>query len=71
MATVTKCDRCGKYVDRLPESCPFISYKKDANSMSKRYTKSLCLECYESFLKWANKFDKVETVMVDCETDDE
>lgn len=72
MATATKCDRCQKYVDRLPESCPFIMHKKDANSAtSVRYTMNLCPGCYESFLNWANMFDKVETVMVDRETDDE
>lgn len=66
MSTVTKCDRCGKYVDRLPESCPFIAYKKNADDYTSiRYTMNLCPECYKSFLNWANEFDKV-----DCETDD-
>lgn len=76
MATVTKCDRCGKYVDRLPESCPFISYEKNVDCTSKRYTMSLCPGCYESLLNWVNKCNKVDNSnrvygIADHETDDE
>lgn len=69
MATVTKCDRCGQYIDKLPESLPFISYKKSSDCTSKRYTMSLCPECYKYFLEWVKPFEQ-RAVMVDCETDD-
>jgi len=66
MATVTKCDRCGQYIDRLPESLPFIIYKKNSDFNTVRHDMSLCKDCYERFLIWAKPFDKV-----DCETADE
>jgi len=71
MATVTKCDRCGQYIDRVPESLPFIIYKKNRDLHNTvRHEMTLCEDCYERFLIWAKPFDGV-SVKVDCETADE
>lgn len=70
MATVTKCDRCGQYVDRLPESLPFIVHKKNSDFNTAHHV-DLCSECYKHFLEWVKPFEQAaETVTVDRETDD-
>ena len=50
---VTKCDRCGAYVDKSPYYMPVIAYRyrKDASNSS-TVNKSLCYECYNKFRNW-------------------
>lgn len=71
MATVTKCDRCGQYVDRISDSLPHIIYRKNRDFNTLAHHIDLCPECYKHFLEWVKPFEQAaETVMVDCETED-
>lgn len=53
---VTKCDRCGVYVDKSPSNMPVIAYRYRKNDVYEEngstVKKSLCYECYNKFLNW-------------------
>ena len=53
---VTKCDRCGEYVDKPSDMLPRVSYRKDCHSGSRVKSVSLCNGCYENFNVWLKPF---------------
>ncbi len=60
---VTKCDRCGSYVDVEPMLLPLITYrgaKKTYDELPSATHTTLCPECYNRFLDWVKPFDQEE-----------
>jgi hypothetical protein len=61
---VTKCDRCGKYIDKPESEMPVIIYRfRDSdkylidNNTEKRH---LCFVCYDEFFNWIEPLKKEE-----------
>lgn len=64
---VTKCDRCGKYIDKPSTMVPHVAYKKDLSCNRSPETVSICNGCYESFQRWLNALQKPEGKIEDEE----
>ena len=59
---VTKCDRCGCYVDKNSEYMPTLMYSNSYKQYRQgdRVCKNICYECYSRFLDWVKPFDQEE-----------
>lgn len=59
---VTKCDRCGSYVDKRAGEIPTIIYSGSYNQYKRGdlTCKNICYECYNRFLDWVAPFDQEE-----------
>jgi hypothetical protein len=66
---VTKCDRCGEYVDKPSDMLPRVSYRKDCHSGAMVKAASLCPGCYESFHRWLDAFPKAKGESEDANND--
>lgn len=51
---VTKCDRCGAYVDKFAGEMPTLiySYSHEKYMQGDRVTKELCYNCYAELERW-------------------
>lgn len=53
---VTKCDRCGAYVDKYVGDMPTLVYSDSQNAYmhGDRVTKNICYNCYAELKRWLN-----------------
>lgn len=51
---VTKCDRCGAYVDKCAGEMPMLiySYSGEKYMAGDRVVKNICYNCYAELEKW-------------------